>query len=192
VRKAGEPVHLVGHSFGGLVSLAVALRGEVELASLAIFEAPAIELLSERSEHHHHRSIGAMTQAYFASFESGNSQAIATMIDFYGGEGTFASWPARVRAYAVETTPVNILDWASAYGFALSAASLRAIEIPTLVAIGSGTHPAMRTLAAHLSDCIGGAHSVTIDGAAHFMIASHADEVAALIATHVDRVERGA
>ena len=32
------------------------------------------------------------------------------MIDFCGGAGTCASWPARVRAHAVETTPVNILD----------------------------------------------------------------------------------
>jgi pimeloyl-ACP methyl ester carboxylesterase len=39
VRTAGEPVHLVGHSFGGLVSLAVALRKRVRLASIAIARA---------------------------------------------------------------------------------------------------------------------------------------------------------
>ena len=43
------------------------------------------------------------------------------MIDFYGGAGTFAAWPAGVRAYAVETTPVNLLDWASVFGFRLLA-----------------------------------------------------------------------
>jgi pimeloyl-ACP methyl ester carboxylesterase len=40
VRKASGRVHLVGHSFGGLVGLAVALRHRVSLASLAILEAP--------------------------------------------------------------------------------------------------------------------------------------------------------
>jgi len=55
-----------------------------------------------------------MTDAYFAAFDGGNAEAIAAMIDFYGGAGTYASWPPRVRSYAVETTPVNILDWASA------------------------------------------------------------------------------
>jgi pimeloyl-ACP methyl ester carboxylesterase len=190
IQKAGEPVHLVGHSFGGLVSLAVALRDCVDLASLTIFEAPAIELMSERNEHHHYRAICAMRDAYFASFSSGNMQAIAAMIDFYGGEGTFASWPARVRAYAVETTPVNILDWASAYGFPLSASLLSAIDIPTLLATGSGSHPAMQKLTALLSQCIAGSRFTTIDGAAHFMIATHADEIASLIATHVDRAEQ--
>ena len=63
-----------------------------------------------------------MTADYFASFESGNAEAIATMIDFYGGEGTFASCPARVRSYAI----ANILDWASAYGFPACASSSKA------------------------------------------------------------------
>src|SRR5262245_50373376 len=34
IRRAAGPVHLVGHSFGGLVALAVALRGRVALESL--------------------------------------------------------------------------------------------------------------------------------------------------------------
>ena len=63
-----------------------------------------------------------MTEAYFTDFDGGKVEAIAAMIDFYGGAGTFASWPPRVRAYAVETTAINILDWASAYGFPLTAA----------------------------------------------------------------------
>jgi hypothetical protein len=39
-----------------------------------------------------------MTEAYFAAFRDGDADAIATVIDFYGGAGTFASWPAKVRA----------------------------------------------------------------------------------------------
>src|SRR5215471_1761330 len=130
VRRADSRVHLVGHSFGGLVALAVALRNCVPLASLVIIEAPAPEVLRDRGEHRHYRAFRRMTDAYFMAFDSGNPEAIAAMIDFYGGAGTYASWPPRVRAYAVQTTPVNILDWASAYGFALPVASLAAIQIP--------------------------------------------------------------
>jgi pimeloyl-ACP methyl ester carboxylesterase len=114
-RASGHRVHLVGHSFGGLVALAVALRNRVRLARLVIIEAPAAELLRERGEQEHYRAFRLMTEAYFAAYGGGDVDAIATMIDFYGGAGTFASWPPRVRAYAVETTAVNILDWASAY-----------------------------------------------------------------------------
>jgi len=189
VRKAGEPVHLVGHSFGGLVSLAVALRKRVRLASIAMLEPPGIELLLERGEDEHYRAFGRMTEAYMAAFSGGERHAIAAMIDFYGGAGTFTSWPSRVRDYAVATTPVNIADWASAYGFALSADVLSSVDLPALVVCGETSHPAMRKLCALVSECIGGASNATIDGAAHFMIATHASEVARLVAEHTRRAE---
>ena len=186
VRRADSRVHLVGHSFGGLVALAVALRKQVRLASLVILEAPGTEILRDRGEHEHYRAFRQMTKAYFA--EGGNAEAIAAMIDFYGGAGTFASWPPRVRAYAVETTSVNILDWASAYGFALPA-SLAAVKIPTLVIRGGASHPAVQRANALLSECMSRAALATIETAAHFMIATHPNEVGRLIAQHVHRAE---
>jgi pimeloyl-ACP methyl ester carboxylesterase len=191
VRKAGGRAHLVGHSFGGLVALAVALRNRVSLASLVILEAPAPEVLRDRGEHQHYRAFRQMTEVYFAAFDGGNVEAIAAMIDFYGGAGTYASWPPRVRAHAVETTPVNILDWASAYGFALSAASLAAVQIPALVIRGGASHPAVQRANALLAECMSRAALATIDAAAHFMIATHPNEVGRLIDQHMRRAEAG-
>jgi pimeloyl-ACP methyl ester carboxylesterase len=82
VRKAGDRLHLVGHSFGGLVGLAVALRHRVFLASLAILEAPVPEVLRDRDEQPHYRAFRQMTEAYFATFAGRNAEAIAAMIDF--------------------------------------------------------------------------------------------------------------
>ena len=193
IRRVGGPVHLVGHSWGGLVGVAVALRKETPLASLTVLEAPAMELLRERSEDAaHYRAFRDMNAAYFAAFECGEPEAIASMIDFYGGAGTYASWPARVRAYAEETTAVNILDWASAYAFPLSAAALVAVDLPALVAWGGASHPAARRANALLGQSIPGATTATIDGAAHFMIATHPSEVARLIVAHITRADREA
>ena len=188
-RRTGGPVHLVGHSFGGLVGIAVALRGQIDLSSLVVVEAPAAELLRECNEVGHYRAFRAMTEAYFAAFAAGEKEAIVSMIDFYGGYGTYASWPERVRAYAVETTSVNILDWASAYGFPLLVASLAAVAIPTLVMWGGASHPAARRANALLCEHLASSTHAVIQGAAHFMISSHADEVARLIADHVLRAE---
>jgi pimeloyl-ACP methyl ester carboxylesterase len=187
--RAGMRVHLVGHSFGGLVGLAVALRNNLRLASLTVLEAPAPELLRVCGEDRHYDAIRRMTDAYFSDFAAGNAEAIAAMIDFYGGAGTFAAWPPRVRAYAVQTTPVNLLDWASAYGFPLSPSALAGLDIPVLVAWGGASHPAMRRLNALLGECIRAAAVAELDGAAHFMIATHANQVAGLIARHVIQAE---
>jgi len=156
-----------------LVALAVAVRNQVSLASLVIVDAPALDVLRDRGEREHYRAFCEMTKAYFAAFEGGNVEAIAAMIDFYGGAGTYASWPQRVRDYAVATTAVNILDWASAYGFALPAAALAAVEIPALVIRGGSSHPAVQRANALLSECMSRAALATIETAAHFMIATH-------------------
>jgi pimeloyl-ACP methyl ester carboxylesterase len=189
IRKAGGAVHLVGHSFGGLVAVAVALRNRVPLASLAVIEAPAAELLRDNlrdnGDQEHYRAFRLMTDEYFAAFASGNAAAIATMIDFYGGAGTFASWPPNVRAYAVEKTAVNMLDWASAYGFPLCAATLKSIDIPVLVLWGEASHAAVQRANAILGASMRRAVCIAVDAAAHFMIATHADEVGRLIARHV-------
>jgi pimeloyl-ACP methyl ester carboxylesterase len=185
IRHAAAPVHLVGHSFGGLTALAVALRKQVPLRSLTILEAPAPEILRQMDEQQHFRAFRQMTDAYFSAFHAGEGAAIARMIDFYGGAGTFAGWPQRVRDYAVATTSVNILDWVSAYDFALTPALLASVETPTLVLWGGLSHPAIARANQLLGRCIPNASIATIDGAAHFMIATHAREAAAMIAGHV-------
>jgi len=185
VRRAGCPVHLVGHSFGGLTALAVALRSRVPLLSLVIIEAPAVEMLRLMGEHQHYRAFSEMTDAYFRAFHAGESAAIEAMIDFYGGAGTFAGWPQRVRSYAIETTAVNILDWASAYGFHPEPRSLAKIMVPALVVRGGASHPAMKRANELLARCMANASTVTIAGAAHFMISTHAQDVARAITRHV-------
>ena len=188
IRRAACPVHLVGHSFGGLVSLAVALRNQVPLLSLTIIEAPAPELLRHMGEHQHYRAFREMTEVYFKAFHAGDTTAIEAMIDFYGGAGVFASWPEKVRCYAVKTTAVNILDWASAYNFPLTPGALAKIGVPTLVLWGGDSHPAMKRANGLLGQCAN-ASTITIAGAAHFMIATHAKELAPVIAHHVMRAE---
>ncbi len=192
IRRAGCPVHLVGHSFGGLSALAVALRGRASLLSLTIAEAPALEILRHMGEDGHYLAFRKMSEAYSSAYRAGNRTAIEQMIDFYGGLGTFASWPQRVRDYASQTTPVNLLDWQSAYGFDLTPGLLATIKIPTLVFWGEASPPSVGRANQLLGQCIPGAAAATIAGASHFMIATHAREVAGMIAQHVVHAEDSA
>jgi pimeloyl-ACP methyl ester carboxylesterase len=185
IRRAGGPVHLVGHSFGGLAALAVALRGRVSLLSLTIAEAPAMEILRTTGEMQHYDAFRKMSGAYSDAFKRGEPDAIARMIDFYGGASTFAAWPERVRDYAIETTRANLLDWKSAYGFGLTPQSLATVTVPTLVVWGDASHPAVRRANDLLGQGIPEASRATIAGAAHFMIATHSKQFADLVARHV-------
>ena len=189
IRRAACPVHLVGHSFGGLVALAVALRNRVRLLSLTIVEAPAVDLLRQMGEDRHSRAFRKMVDDYFGAFYAGDRAAIGAMIDFYGGAGTFAAWPQRVRRYAIETTATNILDWASAYGFQVAPVALARVDVPTLVLWGGASHAAVQRANELVGQCIPNAATISLAGAAHFMIATHAAEVAGIIAEQVARAD---
>jgi pimeloyl-ACP methyl ester carboxylesterase len=167
---------------------AIPLAGLQDLpSSLTIVEAPAPEILRHVGEQEHYPTFRDMTLTYFAAFRSGQSNAIERMIDFYGGLGTFAGWPQRVRDYAVETTSVSLLDWSSAYGFAVTPALLKTITTPTLVVRGEKSHPAVKRANELVAQSIPGATIATVPGAAHFMIATHASELASLVAGHLGR-----
>ncbi len=183
--SADADVHLVGHSFGGAIALLVAMRKRVPIASLTVLEAPVPSILRHCGENAHYRAFREMTDAYFAGWRSGDREAIRTMIDFYGGEGTYAAWPERVRAYAVETTPVNMLDWTCAYDQPLSPEMLAAIEVPVSVAVGARSHPAICRANGLVAVSIEGATFKTVAGAAHFMISTHPAHVAELIEASV-------
>lgn len=184
-RVSGRPVHLIGHSFGGTAALAVALRGRVPVLSLTVIEPPIPELLRHAGEHGRYAAFRDMTDAYFAAFRGGTEAAIEQMIDFYGGAGTFAGWPQKVRDYAVATTPVNLLDWICAYSFHLTRGCLAKVHVPTLVMRGANSHPAMKRATELLAEGLADSRLATVDGAAHFMISTHAAAVADRIERHV-------
>ena len=184
IARAGAPVHLVGHSFGGLSALAVALRRPELLQSLTILESPAPEILKACRERTHYAAFRSMTELYFNAFRSGRADAIQSMIDFYGGDGTFAGLPLRVRNYAIATTEVNIRDWASAYGYALTPSMLAQVVTPTLVVYGEASHPAPKRANELLGWSIPNADVVMLGDAAHFMIATHPRQLAALLSRH--------
>ena len=176
IRKAGGRVHLVGHSFGGLVALAVALRKQVPLASLAIVEAPAAELLRDCGED---RALPRLPPddggLLRAPSRPARTEAIAAMIDFYGGAGTYRLLAAaRARLRRGDDAGQHPATGRAPMAFPLSAASLAAIDDPDSRRVGAApaTPPCNAPMRCS-AQCVTGAALATIDGAAHFMIATH-------------------
>lgn len=182
IRRAGGPVHVVTHSYGGVGILALALRGSVEIASLTLIEPNPADVLRQAGELELFRQFRRMSDAYAASFAAGESEAVSRMVDFYGGPGSYAVLPQRARDHLVACTPSNILDWVSMYGFASPLAAYARITAPTVIVRGMRGHPGMIRIAEILRDAIGHASLVSIEDANHFMLPSHAARLAALIA----------
>jgi pimeloyl-ACP methyl ester carboxylesterase len=183
--RINAPVHVVAHSYGGLSALAHTLDGRHKPASLVLIEANPLAILRTAGDEAAYCAFSEMTSVYFQAFEAGHSDAARHVIDFYGGRGAFDAMPDKVRDYIVATTPSNIRDWTSGTPFARPLARYGEISMPTHVIRGGNTHPAMARIAELLVSNIPNALLTTLDGGSHFLPATHAAAVAALIASHV-------
>ena len=187
VRRAGGPVHLVGHSFGGLACLDVALCGLLPLMSLTLIEPVAFGLLRQVGEFALHEQFVEMREDYVRSFENGDKEAARRVVDYLDGEGSFDALPPRMREYIVRATPTHVLDIRSGSDTPLSA--FGNILLPTLVVRGESSAEPLRRSAEILSGALANASLRAIPAAGHFMMATHAVEVAQLIGDHVAQAE---
>jgi pimeloyl-ACP methyl ester carboxylesterase len=191
VRHAGDAAHLVGHSFGGQVCLAVALRRIAPLLSLTVIEPTAVNLLRRAGALALYEQIIALRDTYFPAFESGDKEAARHVIDFFNGSGTFDALSRRRRDYIVATTASNVLDWHSGMGVDEPLSTYSAISVPTLVIRGEHGHPSTARSAEIVSNAIPGASLVTVPGASHFVMATHPNEIAKLMTEHLSKLAVG-
>jgi len=185
LEKVDAPVHLVAHSFGAGVSLALAMRRTPKLLSLTLLEPTVFNLLPLAGESALSQDVRAMTNLYMAEWESDNQQAVRHVIDFYGGAGAFNNYPPAVQEKLVSQTATNILDWKTSYADTPQLTDFASVNVPTLVVYGQSSHRAMQRSNQLLVDHLPKAQIVTLEGANHFMINTHAAKLTALIEQHI-------
>ena len=178
VAKIGQPVHLVGHSFGGMVALASALSERFQILSITTFEANPITLIDACEHRHLFEETIKIKDEFEAAFNAQNDDAARIIIDFWGGDGSFDSMPNSVQQYCRQTAYSNVLDWHTALSFRAKADDYAKLSMPVLLVRGAHANTQMVQITKTLQTCIPNQRSVIINNAAHFLITSHAAECA--------------
>lgn len=184
-----RPVHLVAHSFGALVALSLAMHRQPAFLSMTLLEPTVFHLLHLAGETALNSQVRAMTDTYMADWDRGDPQSVQHVIDFYGGPGTFAAYPPMVQDKMMAQTATNILDWKTGYAESPSLAEFAAVRTPSLVICGSNSHMAMRRCNELLVDSLPQARLKVLEGANHFMIATHSAELTHWIAQQVGALD---
>lgn len=192
LQRVGAPAHVVGHSYGGQVALAWALRNPLVPLSLTLIEPPCCGLLEVGNERAALAQFHAMSDPYIAAWRGGEVDAARRMIDFYGGVGCYDAMPERAQAFIRQTTQSNVLDWLVAYRDQPAREALSHMRAPTQVLRGALGNSAVHCSNALISQWLPNASLLTVPGASHFMISTHADDVARLIELHIATVSKGA
>lgn len=143
-------VHLVGHSYGGLVALRFALRHPRRVASLSLFEPVAVGVLAEDDRSLAlFRCVAADAAALAAAGHLAN--VAETVVDFWSGLGSYASMPRRTREAIAGCSAKMPLDFEAAWGWRIDDAALRMLDAPTLLLAGRRSPQVTRHVIARLS-----------------------------------------
>jgi lipase len=181
----GEPMHLVGFSWGGATALHVGVTAPRVLASLTVIEPEAYGLLTPADEPAF-ATISALRDRWREHVRADRwYEAYEEFIDFYNGSGSFARWPAARRARFLDDQRKRGDLWDVLFEAPLTAETLGAVPLPVYVVEGSATSVVDHTICELVLRHVRRPEHILIEGAGHMIPLSHA---AALTRALVDRV----
>jgi non-heme chloroperoxidase len=169
----GESVHLVGHSYGGLISMAFAGQYPEKVNSLTLAEPPAVRLPGCESWHDyvHEEMIGKVKTA----FETGDSTRVMSAIfEFFAGADIQDQFPPQVlEVFYANLTEMEALVHSEEPFPNLSTD----FDMPVMLISGGNTMPMLDCTNAALVERIPDAVHLHLPEATHNMWMSHSDEL---------------
>jgi pimeloyl-ACP methyl ester carboxylesterase len=183
-----QPVHLVGHSYGGLLLARAAVRNPKRMRSLTLIEPTLFYLLGKQRplEHAEIKAVADRVIRYFD--ENDADEAARGFIDYWVRPGAYNGMSERARD-SVRSGMVKLrIEWAIAfepYGATIEA--LSALPMPIQLIEGSETTPAARAVMDILRELWPHTPYAKIDNAGHMSPVTHTEAVNEIIDKFVSR-----
>ena len=171
-----EPVHLVGHSFGGVVALAQALKGGLSLSQVTLFEPVAVWVLKRIQDDAMSLNVDSFLSKYRHDVSKKVTYACGQVIDFWNGDGAFEALPEYIKNGMEALTENNIRHWDVNVAISSNLMDLQACTVPIRLVCGSNSNPVAHAISDHLNKQIPTSKRYTIEGASHSLVTSHANK----------------
>jgi pimeloyl-ACP methyl ester carboxylesterase len=186
---ASEPIHLVGHSYGGAIALAAAQRHPGRIASMTLIEPVAFQLLREADETDSWREIVSLAERHIALVAEGkHAEAAGLFMGYWIGPAAWQSLHDIVRNNIIQTMPKTAAEWKMMLAMESDLRSIAAIDIPVLLAYGARTRKPPRKVVELLGSILPHVRHSEIADAGHMSPLTHPMVVADLIRTHIGAV----
>ncbi len=177
VSHVGEPIHLIGFSWGGATALHMAITAPTALASVAVIEPEAYSLLNA-DDGPAYTALRNLCDRWRGHVRAGDwYTACEEFIDFYNGRGSFAAWPtARLDAFLDEQRTRGDL-WDVLFDAPISAGSLSSITLQVHVIEGSASSVVDRAICDAVLRYVQHTDRSVIEGAGHMLPLTHAADL---------------
>lgn len=186
--QAGQPFHLVGHSYGAAVALKLALGWQDRLFSLTLAEPSTFELLREAGEETAWREIESIARRHVALANLGDLDGAADVfMGYWIGTEAWRAMPPQRRAAVRATMPAIADGWPDVYRPQAPLADYGNLTVPTLLLRAQYTTHAAARVVELLHGTLPNHRLVEIAGAGHMAPLTHPEQVNAAVAAHLNR-----
>lgn len=183
----GERAHLVGHSYGGLIALALARRSPRLVRSLALYDPVAFGVLHGANDREGLQDLDRLgTQAVFSDEErGGGDEWFEAFVDYWNGKGGWRALPPSTREAFLRVGRKVFREVLALSRERTPAAAYSGLQAPLLLLGGAQSPAAARRVVAILAEAVPGARSMSVEGAGHMGPLTHANVVNEAILRHL-------
>ncbi|HSI54832.1 MAG: alpha/beta fold hydrolase [Ramlibacter sp.] len=184
LEHAGEPAHIVGHSYGGAVALHMARARPRSIRSLTMIEPATFHLLLDGSaaDQRAYARIRSVACEVWRSLATGDYENGArTFVDYWSGAGSWRAMPPRQQLLTMQRMPKIGLDFHATLHDAARAGDFGALAAPMLLMRSESTTTVAVRVAARLGAMFPQACRHRLSEGGHMAPVSHPREVNAAI-----------
>jgi len=184
--SCADKYHLVGHSYGGVVALMLALANPVRVRTLTLIEPVFLSALRYGGRETALLRFRKTRDAFLFAIAGGSAEsAMKAFIDFWAGEGAWDRASASQRSGLLRSADKIVLDFRAAFAADAQLDRLAALGPRTLLLRGDRSPEPMLCLVDTLHRLMPDSTHVVVPGAGHSLPATHAAEMTGAIMDHL-------
>jgi len=166
--------HLVGHSYGGVVALRLALADPKRVRTLTLIEPVLFSLLRHAGETAAFERMCRVRDEFIARLAAGEREnSMRGFVEFWSSEGAWAVQSDAMRAALVKVADKILLDFQVAFGFEPEWNQLAQFGPRTVLLCGAQSPEPMRRLVDALHRLMPASRYVVVPGANHLLPSTH-------------------
>jgi pimeloyl-ACP methyl ester carboxylesterase len=187
VDRLGEPVHIVGHSYGGLLALKLARRDPSRVRSLTAYDPVAFGVLHATNDAEGLADLARVgSNPVFTDFAHGGSDPwFEVFVDYWNGPGAWRGMTQAGRDSFLRVGRKVFFEVWSLMHDRTAAAAYVEITAPSLFLGGLASPLAARRVVAFLGEALPRGRVLLVPGAGHMGPLTHAAFVNDAIVAHI-------